>query len=102
MKFIFITCNISIKQEVIEIIEKADVSDYQVIDHVTAKPVVGDPRFDTDVWPGYNCLITLQVREHEKAKTIIQNLKEFNAKKAFNESELITLASWEMEEYFFN
>jgi len=80
--------------------EEAQVRDFQVIDQVVAKNKIGDPRFNTPVWPGYNSVILAQVREEEKVKELLFKLKEFN-RTAYNESELLTVCTWTLDDYFF-
>lgn len=102
MKFIYCTCNISILERVKELIENAEVRDYQIIDKVTAKSVKGQPRFNDAVWPGYNIIISMQIADDKKAETVLKTLQNFNKEIAFNEDEYITACSWNMENYFFN
>jgi len=101
MKFIFCTCNVSIKDQVILLLEDNGITNYQVADRVIARNVKGSPRFDTAVWPGYNTNITMQLPDEEKAQEIIGLLAEFNRGKAFNDDELLTVCSINMENYFF-
>jgi len=100
MKMIYCTCNISVLEALLKKLEAINVKDYQVVDHVIAKSVKGDPRFDTPVWPGYNASVFLQFHDEEKAKTVIQELRTFN-KNALNETELITCCSWNIDDYFY-
>lgn len=102
MKFIFITCNVSVSERIISLLDENNVSDYQVADHVTAKNILGDPRFDTAVWPGYNVMITMQIDEDQKAGTILGILKQFNRDSSSNEEELLTVCSWSMDNYFYD
>jgi hypothetical protein len=87
---------------VTNLLDNNNVIEYQVTDKVIAKSVKGSPRFDTAVWPGYNVIITLQVENNEKAKEILGLLKEFNRNNAANPDELLTVCSWEADNYFFD
>lgn len=100
MKMIYCTCNISVLEALLTKLETINVKDYQVVDHVIAKSVKGDPRLDTPVWPGYNATVFLQIKDENKAKDVIQKLRNFN-KKAINEEELITCCSWSIDDYFY-
>ena len=100
MKMIYCTCNTSVLDALLTKLEAINVKDYQVVDHVIAKSVKGDPRLDTAVWPGYNASVFLQFHEDEKAKEVIRKLRDFN-KNAHNESELITCCSWTIDDYFY-
>jgi hypothetical protein len=102
MKFIFCTCNVSVGERITTLLEENEVRDYQLADHVIARSVVGDARLDTPVWPGYNVTITMQFSNDEKAEKIIELLRKFNKESAFNDDELITVCSWNMENYFFD
>jgi len=97
---IYLTCNVSIKEALLKMLEENDVKDYQVIDEVIAKSVKGEPRFNTAVWPGYNSSIFMQFSDDNRAKDLMQKIKDLN-KNAFNENELITACSWTLDDYFY-
>lgn len=101
MKFIYCTCNVSVSERIITLLEANQVHDYQLIDRVIAKNVIGDPRFDTAVWPGYNVTITMQFNNDEKAAMVIEVLRQFNRESAFNNDELLTVCSWNLDTYFY-
>lgn len=101
MKFIYCTCNVSVSERITSLLEANDVRDYQLIDRVIAKSVIGDPRFDTAVWPGYNVTITMQFSNDEKAERVIAILRQFNKESAFNNDELLTVCSWSLDNYFY-
>ena len=100
MKIIYITCDVTVQEPLLKLLDELNVHSYQVIEKVTAKNIKGAPRFNTPVWPGYNSAVFIQVREDEKAAAIMNKLREFN-KAMINEDELITVCSWTMDEYFF-
>jgi hypothetical protein len=102
MKFIYCTCNVSVSERVISLLEENGVNDYQMADNVIARSVVGNARFNTPIWPGYNVIITMQFSNDEKAVQIMEVLRQFNRETAFNEDELLTVCSWNMDDYFFN
>ncbi len=102
MKFIYCTCNVSVSERVISLLEENEVRDYQLIDRVIARNVIGDPRFDTAVWPGYNVTITMQFSSDEKAAVVTDLLKKFNRESAFNDDELLTVCSWSIDTYFYD
>jgi len=101
MKFIYCTCNVSVSERITALLEANQVHDYQLIDRVIAKNVIGDPRFDTAVWPGYNVTITMQFSNDEKAALVIDILRQFNSESAFNNDELLTVCSWTLDTYFY-
>ncbi|HKK67202.1 MAG TPA: hypothetical protein VJ946_03285 [Bacteroidales bacterium] len=100
MKFVYCTCNLSKKEEVIKTLENAGILDYQIIDEVPAKPMLGSPRLNTAVWPGYNCIILMQFSDDKAADNIMIRLKTMNAE-AENKAELITACSLPMDDYFY-
>jgi hypothetical protein len=81
-------------------LEDNQIKDYQVIEQVMAKSIKGDPRFNTSVWPGYNVSVFMQFSDDQKAKAVLQEIKEFN-RKAINDNELVTACSWTLDDYFF-
>ncbi|NSW94545.1 MAG: hypothetical protein HPY62_07540 [Bacteroidales bacterium] len=102
MKFIFCTCNISMMDQVTQLLDKNGVTSYQITDKVISRNEKGTPRFDTAVWPGYNVNITMQISSDDKADTIIALLRKFNKEMAFSDEELLTVCSMKMDNYFFD
>jgi hypothetical protein len=102
MKFVYCTCSVSVSERVVAILEENGVNDYQMADNVIARSVVGNPRFNTPVWPGYNVVITMQFSNDERAGEILDILRQFNSATAFNDDEMLTVCSWKMDDYFFN
>ena len=101
MKMIYVTCNVSVREPLLKVLEEHNIKDYQVIEQVTAKSIKGDPRFNIAVWPGYNSAIFMQFSDDNRAKEIMKVLRDFNDK-AFNDNELITACSWTIDEYFYD
>lgn len=100
MRIIYITCDVTVLEPLLKILDDHQVRSYQVIEQVTARNIKGAPRFNTPVWPGYNSALFIQIREEEKVTALLQRLRDFN-KGMINEDELITVCSWTMDEYFF-
>lgn len=100
MKMIYVTCNVSVREPLLKMLEEQKITNYQIIEEVPAKSVKGDLRLNTPVWPGYNSSIFIQCNDDEKAKEIMQKMKSFN-QKAFNENELVTACSWTLDDYFY-
>lgn len=101
MKFIYCTCNVSVSERITALLDENQVHDYQLIDRVIAQNVIGNPRLDTAVWPGYNVTITMQFSDDDKAAFVIGLLRKFNKESAFNNDELLTVCSWTMDNYFY-
>ncbi|MFN3556907.1 MAG: PG0541 family transporter-associated protein [Bacteroidales bacterium] len=101
MYIIYCTCNISVQEQLLEIIEACHIREYQVTDQVKAKNKKADPRFNDPVWPGYNSSVLMQVKEADKVELLAKRVKEFNTN-AFNPAELVTFCAWPMTHYFFD
>jgi len=101
MKFVYCTCSVSVSERIVAILEENGVNDYQMADNVIARSVVGNARFNTPVWPGYNVVITMQFSNDERAGEILDILRQFNSTTAFNDDEMLTVCSWKMDDYFF-
>jgi len=100
MKMLYITCNVSVREPLINMLEESGVEDYQVIEEVPAKNVKGVPRLNTAVWPGHNSSILMQFSGDEKARYILRKVKDFN-RDAYNDNELVTACMWSLDEYFY-
>lgn len=101
MKLIYVTCNISVQEKVLNTLEKLQVKDFQIIDKVKAKPVIGNPRLNNSIWPGFNTSIMVQIQDNTKAENIMKSLKELNLD-SMTQDELITACSLPMDDYFFD
>jgi hypothetical protein len=101
MKMISIVCNISVVQIIVELLEELDVNNYQIIDEVHTRTVVGNPRLNTSIWPGYSSIISFQHADNEQLNSILNQLKEYNAS-AENKTEYITVSSWKLDDYFYS
>lgn len=96
MKFIYITCNISMAEVLWDVIDEMEIKNYQTIDLVTAKSEYAEPRLNTAIWPGYNASILIQEADHKKVEALINEIKEMN-KKAYNSAEIIAVHSWGLD-----
>ena len=100
MNMVYITCNASVQEQIQEVLDNANIREYQIIDQVMAKTKVSDPRFNNPVWPGYNTVFFCLIREEEKVKKLLDILKEFN-QNVLNNTELVTVCAWPLQYYFF-
>lgn len=100
MNIVYVSCNVSIKESIKDLLDNLKINSYQIIEQVPAKSPVDNPRFNTPVWPGYNCIFYVQISVDETADLITQ-LKNHN-KNAINKSELITVCSWKLQDCFFD
>ena len=97
MKFIYITCNISMVEILWDMIDEMEIMNYQTIDLVTAKSDYAQPRLNTAIWPGYNASILIQEADNDKSDTLIKEIKEMN-KNAFNSAEIVAGHSWKLDD----
>ncbi|MDN4753455.1 hypothetical protein QYZ87_02785 [Porphyromonadaceae bacterium W3.11] len=95
MKFIYITCNVSMLESVTSLIDEIEMSDYQVIEQVTAKSSYSSPRLNTAIWPGYNSSVMIQETDEQKVSALIEQINEMN-ENAYNDSELVALYTWDI------
>lgn len=100
MKMIYVTCNVSVREPLVQRLEDNEISDYQIIEEVPAKNVKGEPRLNTAVWPSHNSALFMQFSSDERAKEIMQVIKGFN-KEAYNDNELVTACMWTLDDYFY-
>ncbi len=96
MKFIYITCNISMVDILWGMIDEMEIKNYQTIDLVTGKSSYAQPRLNTAIWPGYNASILIQEEDDSKSDTLIREIKEMN-EKAFNSAEIVAVHSWRLD-----
>lgn len=100
MKMIYVTCNVSVREPLISMLEENKINDYQIIEQVPAKNVKGEPRLNTAVWPSHNSSIFMQFSDDDRAKEIMQLIRNFN-KDAYNDNELVTACMWTLDDYFY-
>jgi len=89
------------QDKLIEALENHGITNYQIFDQVMALPMLGNPRFDNAVWPGYNISIVMQFTDDEFAQQTMQKLKHMNTL-ANNKSEYIEACLLPMDDYFFD
>ena len=95
MKMIVCCCNISVINELRDILNDEKIDNYQIVDQVTGKCVRGLPRLNTAVWPGMNTL-TLCYLEKSAADRLVEAVKRHNASFT-SDDEAIMVAGWEID-----
>ena len=95
MKFIYITCNVSMLETVTSLLDEEEITDYQVMEQVTAKSNYSLPRLNTAVWPGYNSSVFIQESDKNKVSSLIEKINRMN-RSAFNNGELVAVFSWDI------
>lgn len=95
MKFIYITCNVSMLETVTRLLDEEEITDYQVMEQITAKSSYSSPRLNTAVWPGYNSSVLIQESDTNKVSTLIETINKMN-QSVFNNGERIALFSWDI------
>ena len=96
MKHVNIHCDVAQANEIIAILEQCNISSFQIIDKVRVKNRLGDPRMNNSIWPGYNVLIMLQVRETNKFDLLKENIINYN-KNVSNINQYITMEAWDID-----
>ena len=74
MKFVFITYNIAINDEVMEVLEKLALKSYTRWEQVTGVGQQSGPHMDTHVWPAKNLALAI-VAEDEKARLLMEGIR---------------------------
>lgn len=85
-------------EAITELLDEMKFTDYQVIEQVTAKSRLGDPRLNTAIWPGYNSSVLVQETNAEKTAILIDEINKKNAT-AYNNGELIAAFVWNVEKF---
>ena len=83
MKFIYITCNVSMLETISDLLDELKFTDYQVTEQVTAKSSYASPRLNTAIWPGYNSSIAIQETDNETVSLLKDTIDQMNSS-AFN------------------
>jgi len=81
MKMLMIIYNEALDNEVMEILDRLDISGYTKIPKVFGKGNKSGIHLGTDIWPGLNNIIYAACQE-EKAKEIFLELKELRSQLA--------------------
>ncbi len=71
MKMVLVVYNISVEEEVQEVLRKADVPCFTQWPRLLGKGVSTGPRMDTSVWPGANSAL-MTVVEDARARELLQ------------------------------
>ncbi|MGI6320147.1 MAG: PG0541 family transporter-associated protein [Bacteroidales bacterium] len=90
MKFIYITFNITLLGQILEMIDGFGFQNYQVLEKVLSKTAVGDPRMDSAVWPSYSAAVIIQACPNDKVEELYQDIEQRNQNR-FNDQEFISL-----------
>ena len=98
MKMIYLSCNISLLEDVLDIAKTVELHDFQVLPHVLFSGSNEEPRMDSPVWPGHNASLLFQINDEEKAAQLFDKVREFN-QKTINSSEQIKAYSWQIAEW---
>jgi nitrogen regulatory protein PII len=75
MKMVFITYNVAMHDEVMELLRHHGLETYTRWEHVTGVGKSGGPRLDTYVWPGRNSAIAVAATD-ENASALLEAVRE--------------------------
>ena len=93
MKFTYITCNISMLEQMEQLLKELEIQVYQVIPKALAESHFDIPHKDTAVWPGFNASLMVQEEVPAKSEALMKRIEEMNHT-AYNNSELIAAYQW--------
>ncbi len=97
-KLIMLTCNVSAKDEILGILETLKVDNFQIIEPVTGRMPLGDPRMNTPIWPGYSVTILIS-GDAELVAGIQTEIENYN-NQAYTDDEHAFLLSWDSDSSF--
>ena len=75
MKMVFITYNVAVHDEVLEMLQSRGVDTYTRCEHVTGVGQSSGPHLGTHVWPARNSAITAATSD-DKAKALLEAVRE--------------------------
>lgn len=96
MRFVYITCNVSMQEQIESLLRELEISVYQVIPKALAESNFDIPHKDTAVWPGFNACLLVQEADTTKGDTLLERIREMNAQ-AYNNSELVAAYLWSVD-----
>jgi len=94
MKLVFITHNIAITDEVMEVLEKLGLKSYTRWEEVTGVGTQSGPHLNTHIWPAKNSALAV-VAENEKANALMKKIRQLRQTEA---KEGIKAFMWLIEE----
>jgi hypothetical protein len=92
MKAIYVRCNVVVKEDIMELLEKAKVSSYDVIPKTLYFLAGDEPRLDTPVWPGYNVSFIVFEKNEDVFRRLFELLREYNENCKFDEEKVTAYA----------
>lgn len=98
MRFVYITCNVSMLEQMESLLRELEISVYQVIPKALAESNFDIPHKDTAVWPGFNACLLVQEADTAKGDALLERIREMNAQ-AYNNSELVAAYLWSVDTY---
>lgn len=96
MRFVYITCNVSMQEQIESLLRELEISVYQVIPKALAESNFDIPHKDTAVWPGFNACLLVQEADPAKGDALLERIREMNAQ-AYNNSELVAAYLWSVD-----
>ena len=75
MRFVYITCNVSMLEQMESLLRELEISVYQVIPKALAESNFDIPHKDTAVWPGFNACLLVQEADTAKGDAAVHQHK---------------------------
>jgi 50S ribosomal subunit-associated GTPase HflX len=96
MKMIYSTFNVALLEEVKQWLKEINFDNYQIIEEMNSKTIIGDPRMNDAVWPGYNSGVFIQTMREDRIEKFSQKVIEHN-KNRHNDQEFIMVFEWTID-----
>ena len=94
MKMIFITYNVAIEIEVMEVLKELAIEGFTRWPRVQGQGITSGPHLDTHIWPTVNSALAVAVEDNKKDK-LIERIKSLRQKMG---KEGIKAFVWNLEE----
>jgi hypothetical protein len=87
-------------ERITKTLEIIEVNNYQVADKIVAKSIRDKSGHETEEEAEHNFTVTMQIPDSIKSKMILNIFRNINKENEGNPDNLLTVCSWEMENYF--
>jgi hypothetical protein len=98
MKIIYIVLNVSCLESFMQLLHAHLVKNFQIIEKAQSVAVLGQPRMDTSVWPGYSSCVVIQEQNNAVVEAVLSEVRKHN-KNRLNDDEAMQAFVWGAESY---
>lgn len=96
MTMIYFTCNVTALEELQELLNRSEISNFQVFPETLFSSSTEEPRMNSSVWPGHNASVLAQENDNAKVSQLRDLLNHYNADLPHH-TEDISAYIWEVE-----